>query len=239
MKIATLNIDWAKTYLKKNKLREIGEFLDAYDADILILTEAVPLNLNSYPYLYTTTEIPKNVEFEELNYTEYLNGQSAYRVCIYSRIQSSRKYGVKDKYTSICREFPFGNENVLIYGTIIGTRFNKMPYAQNELHNCITDCLNFSNKSENLCLCGDLNTSLSITEKDFQIKGIKSQELLLEFCTFLKFDLTTGTIKENIDHILLSNNLAKKVKAKASVFIEQGILSDHKGIEVKMEKNFS
>jgi hypothetical protein len=44
MKIATLNIDWAR---KKNHLKTV-EFLNQFDFDFLILTEAIDLN---YKYL--------------------------------------------------------------------------------------------------------------------------------------------------------------------------------------------
>ena len=233
MKISTLNIDWAKTYLKKNKLKEIDEFLDNHNSDILILTEAVPLEIKSYPYLYSSKQIPSNVEFQGLNYTKYLNGQQAFRVSMYSRIQSTSAYTVKDPFTSICREFEIGEDHILIYATIVGTQFNKMPYAQTEMYNCISDCIRLSLISDNLCLAGDLNTSFLSHESKFQIAGIKSQKELSELCKSLNLDLTTGNIPENIDHILMSNQLVKKYRPEAHIFIEKNILSDHKGVEVR------
>ena len=52
MKIATLNIDWAKKYKSKNHFLRVEEFLNTQDFDFLILTEAIDLNLTYFPLKY-------------------------------------------------------------------------------------------------------------------------------------------------------------------------------------------
>ena len=52
MIIATLNIDWAKTNPLKARVKEFAYLIDA---EILVLTESVDLNLVNYDFVYRTT----------------------------------------------------------------------------------------------------------------------------------------------------------------------------------------
>lgn len=101
MKIATLNIDWAR----KKKSSETAEFLNQFDFDFLILTEAVNLDLQNFPYKYLCSPIPENTVYENLNYSEYLKGKKAFRTVLYSKIPYSKKYAVTDEKTNLALEF--------------------------------------------------------------------------------------------------------------------------------------
>ena len=235
MKIATLNIDWAHKQSSKTHILKVEEELNNLNADILIVTECVDsLKLPGYNYLYKTKAIPANVTYEELNYSEYLKGETAIRVSIFSKYESIRSFPVTDEHTSICKEFNTEKGALTIYATIIGTRFNKMPYAKNELDNCVSDCKRISQITDNLCLAGDLNTSFDEKETHFEIKDIKSREVLVELCRECNFDLTTTIIPENIDHILLPVKFSEKMIIKSYKFVEKAVLSDHMGIVVEM-----
>jgi len=109
-----------------------------------------------------------------------------------------------------------------------------MPYAKNELDNCVSDCKRISQITDNLCLAGDLNTSFDEKETHFEIKNIKSREVLVELCRECNFDLITTNIPENIDHILLPVKFSEKMIIKSYKFVEKAVLSDHMGIVVEI-----
>lgn len=52
MKIATWNIDWGRKYRSKTHYQKVEALLIEWDFDVLILTEAIRLNLPNYGYQY-------------------------------------------------------------------------------------------------------------------------------------------------------------------------------------------
>lgn len=230
MKIATLNIDWAKKYASKIYIHKIEKALTELNADILIITENVrSLSLPGYEYAYHTQAIPQDSEYEGFDYGKYLENEIPIRTSIYSKSESTRSFPVTDPHTSVCRQFAIPGGSLSIYATIVGTRFNRKPYSLHELNNCITDCQNIAALTGDLCLAGDLNTTFQISESHLEIGGIHSRKALTELCSTCSLALTTGEIPNNIDHILLP----AKLLAKASVFAEKYALSDHKGVVVE------
>ncbi len=61
MKIATLNIDWAKKYKSNNHFLKVEQFLNNQEFDFLILTEAINLNLTNFPFKYLSEQIPESI----------------------------------------------------------------------------------------------------------------------------------------------------------------------------------
>ena len=235
MKIATLNIDWAHKQSSKTHILKIEKELIKLNADILIVTECVDsLELPGYNFVYKTKAIPANVKYEELNYNEYLKGETAIRVSVFSKYESIQSFMVSDEHTSICEELNTEKGTLTIYATIVGTKFNKMPFAINELDNCVSDCLRISQLTGNLCLAGDLNKSFDEKEVDFEIKHIKSRQALVEMCKECNLDLTTKIIPENIDHILLPVKFTERFNIRSYKFVEKLVLSDHMGIAVEI-----
>ncbi|MNK55998.1 hypothetical protein D3C87_750210 [compost metagenome] len=226
MKIATLNIDWA---LQVGKAK-IEEFLNQQDFDFLILTEAIDLNLKNFKFKYLSQLIPENIEYEGLNYTEYLKGEKAYRTIIYSKFPSNKRFNVSDDKTNLALKFETEFGNLVIYVTIIGTRFRTKPFAKNELENCINDCKKISESNPNLIIVGDLNTSFLENERQFSISN-DTTEFLKSLFKDLNLINATENIKQNIDHIIIPNFLAKNLTV-AKTFVEKDILSDHQGVFV-------
>lgn len=228
MKIATLNIDWSR----KIKKEKIEQFLDNQDFDFLILTEAINLNLKNFKFKYFSEQIPKNIEYEGLNYSKYLNGEKAFRTIVYSKTPSKRQFSVTDNKTSLALEFETEFGNLVIYATIIGTQFKRKPFAKNELENCVNDCNKISEINSNLIIVGDLNTSFLEDEKYFTINSETTESLK---ALFQKLDLiiTTGKIKENIDHIVIPKHLVENL-IEVSTFVEKDVLSDHKGVFISI-----
>ena len=233
MKIATLNIDWAKIYNSPNHFLKIEKFLNQQDFDFLILTEALALNLKNYNFCYFSEQIPQNVDYENLNYSQYLNGEKAFRTIIYSKFPSRKKYQVSDNKTSLALEFETEFGDIVIYATIIGTWFNKLPFAKKELENCVTDCENIYKTNQNLLIVGDLNTSFLENEMQYCINK-ETTKTIKNLIDKLSLYNTTKNLKKNIDHIIIPQNLTSKI-LESNVFVEAGILSDHQGIYICLD----
>lgn len=229
MKIATLNIDWCK----KIKSDKVEAFLDQQDFDFLILTEAINLNLSNFPFKYFSEQIPENTEYEGLHYSNYLNGEKAYRTIIYSKIPSTRKFSVIDDKTSLALEFETEFGNSVIYATIIGTQFKRKPFAKNELENCINDCKRISEINPNLFIIGDLNTSFLENEKHYCINSETTEALKSLFET-LNLINSTENIEKNIDHIVIPKFLIENI-TETNIFVAKDILSDHPGVFVSLD----
>lgn len=230
MKIGTLNLNWSLQASQET----IEAFLDPQHFDFLILTEAVHLNLHHFPFSYFSEQIPENVVYEDINYSEYLPGAKAFRTIIYSKIPAKRTHNVTDKKTSLALEFETELGDLLIYATIIGTQYRKKPFAKNELENCIIDCRTISDTNPNLLIIGDLNTSFLGDERQFSINSETTASLKSLFKD-LNLINATENITQNIDHIIIPNFLAKHLTS-TETFVEKDILSDHKGICVSLNK---
>lgn len=235
MKIATYNIDWGLVYKNNSLLDKFESVLDELNADILILTETVDcLELKNYRFSYTTKPLPSDCIYEGINYFNYLKGVGATRVAIYSKYELKKMFKVSDEYTSICCEFETEIGSICIYATIIGTQFNRKPYANNELENCINDCLSISKTVPHFCLVGDLNTSFIEEEKYHEIRGINSRKVINKLTEDCNLDKTTASLVFNIDHIFPSSSLVNNKKINVSSFIEKDKLSDHQGVLVEI-----
>lgn len=228
MKIAILNIDWAR----KKGTSKTSEFLDQFDFDFLILTEAVDLDLKNFPYKYLCTQIPENIIYENLNYTEYLKGKKAFRTILYSKISHSKRYQVTDDKTNLALEFETEFGNIIFYCTIIGTWFNRKPFVDNELQNTIQDCNRLHSINRNLFIAGDFNTSFKTSEEKFSINS-ETTKTLIDFFEDLNLINATKEIDENIDHIVIPKTFMNKL-ITSEAFVDKNILSDHKGIYISM-----
>ncbi len=229
MKIATLNIDWAR---KKNP-QKTAAFLNGFNFDFLILTEAVDLDLERFPYKYPCSPIPEHTVYENLNYTEYLKGDKAFRTILYSKIPCSKKYPVTDDKTNLALEFETAFGNIVFYCTIIGTWFKRQPFADNELHNTISDCRRIHAENPNLFIVGDFNTSFKTGEERLSISS-KITEALNSFFLDLKVKTITSEIENNIDHIVVHESFADYT-IETGIFAEKNMISDHQGIIVSFK----
>lgn len=223
MIIATLNIDWAK----KGKSK-VENYLNQFNFDFLVITEAVDLELKNYPFKYFSQQIPENIVYETKDYSKILNGEKAYRTAIYSKIPVTKKYIVCDNKTNIALEFETEFGNLVIYAAIIGTLFRQKPFVETELENCIKDCEKIHQSNKNIIIIGDLNTSFNEKEKRFTINS-ETTNALKNLIEQLNLINVTSSIKENIDHIivpkLLENNFVEN-----KIFVEKNLLSDHFGV---------
>lgn len=229
MKIATLNIDWAR----KKKPQKTAAFLNRFDFDFLVLTEAVDLDLDRFPYKYFCSPIPENTVYENLNYTEYLKGEKAFRTILYSKIPYSKKYPVTDDRTNLALEFETASGNLVFYCTIIGTWFNRRPFADNELQNTISDCRRIHAHNPNLFIIGDFNTSFKTGEERLSISS-KTTDSLKELFRDLSLMNISSEIEQNIDHIVVPESFAN-LTIEIGVFVDKNVVSDHQGIFISVD----
>jgi len=228
MKIATLNIDWAR---KRNPVKT-EEFLNQFDFDFLILTEAIDLDLKNFKYKYFCSQIPENTVYENLNYTDYLKGEKAFRTILYSKLPCSKKYSVTDDKTNLALEFETELGNIIFYCTIIGTWFNRKPFVENELQNTIQDCRKLYSINKNILIIGDFNTSFKKGEGHFSINS-NTTESLKNLFEELNLINVTEEIDENIDHVVIPKTFGNNIE-EANFFVDKDILSDHKGIYISI-----
>lgn len=228
MKIATLNIDWARK-LKRHKTEQ---FLNDFSFDILVITEGINLNLPNYPFKYLCEPIPNHIVYEGINYTEYLEGETAYRAIIYSKYPCAKQFDVADNKTSVALEFDTDMGSIVIYASIVGTQFRKKPYVQTELNNLITDCQRIYSNNQNLVIVGDLNTSFRENEKQYCINAITNQALTALF-DGLGLYVPTNALEQNIDHIVIPKSFNNKT-TECDVFVEKDMVSDHKGVFINL-----
>lgn len=216
MKIATWNIERLK---KKKFLNLILDEIKSVDADILILTEYDQLELTDYQFKTETKELPS----DEFNYSK-----TERRVVIFSKYPILKIYETYDSLTSCCAELETPKGNLIVYGTIVGILGNRDKTFSEELEMQTEDIQKFT-QVDNFCLAGDLNMSFS-DNYYFTNTGRNS---FLE--CFQKNNLInlTEKIKENIDHIVISQNFIKESEVDIFEWNIDKSLSDHKGIYVE------
>lgn len=230
MTIATLNIDWAGVYRSGSHRHTISQLLEKCDFDILVLTEAVPLVLPQYSFVFQSEILPKDTVYQGINYSQYLRQIDGHSVIVYSKFQCVKQHTVADPKTSVAVVLATPAGNIILYATIIGTQFRKKPYAAIELENCIHDCQYLATQQLPLFIAGDLNTSFLANEKNYSINQNTTAQLT-KMVQNLKLEIATKNIPENIDHIILPKAIQPQ-QYNAAIFIEKGAVSDHHGVVV-------
>ena len=221
MKIATWNIDRLK---RKKDLIPIAESIQKIDADILILTEYNKiLELPNYKYQIETLKISEN----QYNYKE-----TERRVSIFSKFPIKQVFKTYDEMTSCCAEIQTNFGNLIVYGTIVGILGYSDKNFKTDLEKQTKD-INSLSKLGHFCYSGDLNTSFS----DNYYFTHFGRNTFLECFESNNLKNITENLKENIDHIVLSENFSKNFKYEIVEWNIDKKLSDHKGICLKLTRN--
>jgi exonuclease III len=251
-KIANWNLERPKSYTQKAKLAI--EKIKEINADIIVLTEtsdAVDL-FDHYPYKIST-----------LPYERTPNEQW---VSVLSKWKITKQLKTFDNYRTVSGiiESPFGEFS--IFGTIIpyhqagvsGVRYGNLDYKTWEFHekDLYAQSRNWKKILETeklpLFIIGDFNQTRFNNEgygtpKIRQILTDLLKELDINCVTEIDFsekylskDPKKGKIRNNIDHICISNNLLNQMKMHKvgawNHFTEQGkFMSDHNGVFIEFE----
>lgn len=219
MKIATWNIDRLKSL---NKSSSIIQNLKEIDADILILTEYNKLlHLPYYQYKVETNKILDN----QYNYKE-----TETRVAIFSKFPIRQIFKTYDNQTSCCAEFETDFGNLIVYGTIVGIVGNSDKNFKADLIKQTEDIESLS-KLGSFCYSGDLNISFS---DNYYFTKFGREKFLESFRNNRLINLT-GNLKENIDHIIISEDFIKNLNHEISEWNTSKSFSDHKGVLLELK----
>lgn len=219
MKIATWNIDRFKSLSKSSG---IIQNLKEIDADILILTEYNKLlHLSYYQYKVETNKILDN----QYNYKD-----TERRVAIFSKFPIIQIFKTYDNKTSCCAEFETDFGNLIVYGTIVGIVGNSDKNFKSDLIKQTEDIESLS-KLGSICYAGDLNISFSDNYYFTQF----GREKFLESFRNNRLTNLTGNLKENIDHIIISEDFIKNLNHEISEWNPSKNLSDHKGVLLELK----
>ena len=250
-KIANWNLERPKVNTNKTKLAI--DKIHEVNADIIVLTEtSKAIDLSSiYPYQIST------LSYERTPQEQW--------VTVWSKWEIIQQIVTFDNYRTVSGivKTPFGN--VCIFGTIIpyhqagvsGVRYGNLNYKSWEYHekDLFAQGENWKNILETqklpLLIIGDFNQTRFNnkgygTKKVRDILSIILNKLDLKCVTEIDFSekyLTAdskGKIRNNIDHICISNKLINQMKSHEvgawNHFTEYGKnMSDHNGVFIEFE----
>ena len=211
-------INWNVERLKHNK-NAILKTINFYDADIVVLTEtSSALYLGQDYFLVATDSLDENQ-----NGVKYKIGEN--RVSIWSKYRIISSLKTCDKFNSVCAELKTDLGDLIIYGTVIGVFGGKGDGFKKDLKNQTSDFKKFD-LEKNYCIVGDFNVFFSGYNYPSKIARTELNEVF----TLLQLKNLTGSISENVDHVVISNEFLKDKMTTIEIFNSDKKLSDHIGI---------
>jgi len=236
LRIATWNLErptlngWKKNPGITEKIREI-------DADVWILTET---NASIIP---SSNRLPRvgYVSVASLPTKELAHKLGESCTAIWSRCGIKQVISTFEIDTAVCADIVTPLGPMLIYGTILTYANDKGPNNKSkkweEHRKAIADHNNkdwkpIANEFPNhfICIAGDLNISFC---DNYYFTELNRQDLLGIFKDLGLTNLTAD-VKQNIDHIAVSQSLIKDCTFSITTWNEDKQLSDHIGICVEI-----
>lgn len=216
MKILSWNIERPKIH-QKEKIGFIQKLIQSENPDIIFLTETnLCLDFGAEYFSIHSKELPHFHDGQK--YEEKEN-----RINIFSKYPFLETLKTYDEYTATCGKIKPENEEIILYGSIIGSFGGKDLFFENDLKNQKND---IQNLKENVCFSGDFNISFS---------GWKypSKKVIDEAKTFFENENLKLISEENEDsaiHIVINNDfLLNKNTSQKMIKIERKI-SDHNAV---------
>jgi exonuclease III len=215
-------LTWNLERLQKNSDDAILQIIERLDADVLILTETSSrINPGKHYNGISTENLEKG--FDGIDYKAGEN-----RTSIWTKYPIKKQHTTFDKFTSICAEVETDFGLLNIYGTIIGIFGGKGERFKNDFEAQIKD---FEKISNNICIAGDLNITLS----GYVYPSHSARKRLNELLQKKNLNCLTSEIVNNVDHIILNNNFIRNRKVEIIVWNQDKKLSDHIGICLSLE----
>jgi endonuclease/exonuclease/phosphatase family metal-dependent hydrolase len=220
LKIGNWNIERLKKIKEKDTI--LNE-INLRNFDILVLTEYDErIKPSGFDYQISTESLI-NVNTDNYKETER-------RTAIFSKYPILNQIETYNKYTACCAELKTEFGNLVVYGTIIGIYGNRNENFKTDLERQILDFKKIT-AEKNICIVGDFNQTFS----DNYYFTKFGRETINEKFNELKIKNLTAELRENIDHISISENFIGKSEFQIETWNNDKGLSDHKGISVKIE----
>jgi endonuclease/exonuclease/phosphatase family metal-dependent hydrolase len=167
---------------------------------------------------------------------QYEQGEN--RVTIWSKLDGRRRIDVCNSHSAVCAQLTTDFGELNIYGTVIGIygkgRGKTEPLLLRTDFETTLDVqlADWERLAElgSLCVVGDLNLSLS----DSYYVTKQHRQRMLECFQKIKMTVTTKDLRNNIDHIALSNSLLHSIDPETGTWPKS--VSDHQGVWLTIKK---
>lgn len=220
MRIATWNVE----RLAHKKLHtEILLACEQVRADILILTETDEQVCPSFRYGFQTPSLMETMP-------EYYK-PTENRVSIFTNYKCVKYHPTYDRYTALCVELETELGSLCVYGTIMGIEGNRRASFKEDLQKQVQDFRRLTSEGKHICIAGDYNISFS----DNYYFTNYGRNMLLQSFEENRIRLLTANVPECIDHIAVSDTFVRDADITVSEWNYNKKLSDHKGIQVKIQ----
>ena len=211
-------LTWNTERVSKD-IRKIQDTINQFDADIIVLTETSSiLNTETDYNIVTSLTLP-----EYFDGIKYKKGEN--RTSIWTKYNITEEVATSDSYTNISAVLETDFGLLTVYGTIVGVFGGISKRFETDLSETIDD-LDKLDSENAICIAGDLNTSFS----GYAYPSHKARTIFND--TFKKMRLVnlTAEIKDNVDHIVISQHFLEDRKVEIETFNNDKSLSDHIGI---------
>ncbi|MGC4129583.1 MAG: endonuclease/exonuclease/phosphatase family protein [Bergeyella sp.] len=223
MKILSWNIERPKIH-QKEKIGFIKELILSENPDIIFLTET---NLClDFGTEYSGIHSKKLPDFHDGQ--KY--GEKENRISIFSKYPFSETIKTYDEYTAICGKIKAEDEEMMLYGSIIGSFGGRDLFFENDLKNQKNEIQNLKG---NICFSGDFNISFS----GYKYPGKKVIE---ETKAFFENENLKILTEENADcaiHIVMNNDFINHKILKNKMLKIDRKISDHNAVICEIKKS--
>ncbi|KAF2518919.1 endonuclease/exonuclease/phosphatase family protein [Flavobacterium salilacus subsp. salilacus] len=214
MKIVTWNTERVSKDADK-----IQDAINQFDADIIVLTETCSiLNAMTNYNIVASSTLP-----EYFDVIKYKKGEN--RTSIWTKYNIVKEITTYDNYTNVSAVLETDLGLLIVYGTIVGVFGGIGKRFETDLSGTLND-LNKLDSEKAICIAGDLNTYFS----GYAYPSHKARAIFND--AFKKMGLInlTAEVKDNVDHIVISQLFLKDRKIEIETFNNDKSLSDHIGI---------
>lgn len=222
MKILSWNIERTKIY-QQEKINFIKELIYSEKPDLIFLTETnLILDFGAEYFSVHSKEFPSFHDNQSYNEKEN-------RISIFSKYPIFVITETYDNYTTICGKIKIENDEITLYGSIIGSFGGRDPYFENDLKNQKSE---IEKLKGNICFSGDFNIAFS---------GWKypSKKVIDETKIFFEEQNLKILTEENEDcaiHIVMNKDFLKNKTIKSKMIKIDRKISDHNAIICEIEK---
>ena len=211
-------LTWNTERISKD-IRKIQDTINQFDADIIVLTETNSiLNTETDYNIVASLTLP-----EYFDGIKYKKGEN--RTSIWTKYNITEEVATYDSYTNISAVLETDFGLLTVYGTIVGVFGGISKRFETDLSGTLDD-LDKLDSENAICIAGDLNTYFS----GYAYPSHKARTIFNDAFKKMKLKNLTAEIKDNVDHIVISQHFLEDRKIEIETFNNDKSLSDHIGI---------